>query len=358
MTKLLPLLPQTTENTMVLLVETLESTLKVGGATMQSDSCTALIAAVLATWFEKPEGASSRSSSTVLTFQDPMLGSAVCELFQAFAGIATPVVEQNLLHVTLPALARTMTEIRTDPYSSRASAAVDIIDNIFDGRPLPLGEGMFAVVGDVLFEVLASSDDRDLLQSGLHIITTVVRKEQDQILSWFVLVLFPRQALTRRRDTNGRSGLELILALVARLLEPSESESGGLFVGDLVIQLIRKAGPHLGPVLPDLLKAFVVRLATAQTASFSQVSPAHLFWRELTTSTELDLAVCVPRTHPGGHRAGSARRDRCPRRGARRGRSIWPRGAADDVVRECGCVPRILEPQGQVGLSSSARAPD
>lgn len=37
------------------------------------------------------------------------------------------------------------------------------------------------------------------------------------------------------------------------------------------MHLIRKAGSALGPVLPDLLKAFVLRLATAQTASFSQV---------------------------------------------------------------------------------------
>jgi hypothetical protein len=39
----------------------------------------------------------------------------------------------------------------------------------------------------------------------------------------------------------------------------------------LVIHLIRKAGSALGPVMPELLKAFVTRLATAQTASFSQV---------------------------------------------------------------------------------------
>ena len=69
-----------------------------------------------------------------------------------------------------------------------------------------------------------------------------------------------------------------MLSLVAKLLEPSESESGGLFVGDLVIHLIRKAGSQLGPVLPDLLKAFVTRLATAETASFSQVKYFLLVW--------------------------------------------------------------------------------
>ena len=74
-----------------------------------------------------------------------------------------------------------------------------------------------------------------------------------------------------RRNANGTSGLELVLAQVAHLLQPGASESGGLFVGDLVLHLIRTASASLGPVLPDLLKAFVTRLATAETASFSQV---------------------------------------------------------------------------------------
>lgn len=75
-----------------------------------------------------------------------------------------------------------------------------------------------------------------------------------------------------RRSAAGQSGLELVLGQVAKQLEPSDSEAGGLFVGDLVIHLLRKAGPAVGPVLPDLLKAIVNRLSTAQTAMFTQVS--------------------------------------------------------------------------------------
>jgi len=83
-----------------------------------------------------------------------------------------------------------------------------------------------------------------------------------------------------RRSEQGQAGLELVLAQVAKLLEPSQSEAGGLFVGDLVIHLIRKAGGALGPVLPQLLEAFVNRLTTAKTASFSQVSPSGLLPHE------------------------------------------------------------------------------
>lgn len=74
-----------------------------------------------------------------------------------------------------------------------------------------------------------------------------------------------------RRDASGRSGIDNILGLLARLLAPSFSESGGLFVGDLVIHLLRKAGSSIEAVLPELLRALVVRLTTSQTPSFKQV---------------------------------------------------------------------------------------
>ena len=60
------------------------------------------------------------------------------------------------------------------------------------------------------------------------------------------------------------------MRILARTLDPSQPESGGLFVGDLIIQLLRRAATSVLPILPHLLKALATRLATAETASFSQ----------------------------------------------------------------------------------------
>lgn len=54
------------------------------------------------------------------------------------------------------------------------------------------------------------------------------------------------------------------------MLDPSRSESGGLFVGDLLLHVFRRAGTQILPILPQLLQALVVRLSTAVTATFSQ----------------------------------------------------------------------------------------
>ncbi|KAL8280102.1 hypothetical protein RQP46_007432 [Phenoliferia psychrophenolica] len=267
--RLMPLLPQTTENTLVLIVETCEATLKVAGTTLDSQTCSDVITTVLNLWLANPG--------------DPMMGNAVCELFSTLSSISSPSVQSILLSSALPLLSSVLSEIHADPFSPRAAAALEIVDNVFDGQPSPLGSGFFGAVAGVLFEVLAVTEDRAIVQSGLHVITTVVRKDVEQLLSW--------------RNAQGASGLELVLAQVAHLLQPGASESGGLFVGDLVLHLIRTASPSLGPVLPDLLKAFVTRLATAETASFSQslILPfAYLAHTQADTVLSLLEGISVP----------------------------------------------------------------
>ena len=75
-----------------------------------------------------------------------------------------------------------------------------------------------------------------------------------------------------RHDQSGSSGIHQIFSLLARFLSPTFSESGGVFVGELIMHLFRKAGGAIGPVLPDLLRAIVERLAVAKLQSFITVS--------------------------------------------------------------------------------------
>ena len=115
-----------------------------------------------------------------------MMGNAVCELFSSLSSIQTPAVQSVVLSEALPTLATVLAEIRADPFSPRAAAALEIVDNIFDGQPSPLGETFFGAVAGVLFETLAVTEDRAIIQSGLHVITTVVRKDVDQLLNWCI----------------------------------------------------------------------------------------------------------------------------------------------------------------------------
>lgn len=94
-------------------------------------------------------------------------------------------------------------------------------------------------------------------QNGVSCLTVIIRKDTQQVLAW--------------TDPNtNQSGLASILSFVARILQ-SQEESGGLFIGDLIIHLMRKAGEAVLPVLPELLQAMLLRMKTAKTATFVQV---------------------------------------------------------------------------------------
>lgn len=120
-----------------------------------------------------------------------MLGAAISELFESLSSIPSAPVQQVILQEALPTLSNLMLEVRTDPFSSRAAAAVDLVDNIFDGWSVPLAPGVFHGVAPAIFEVLATTEDRDLVQSGLHVLTTVVRKDVAQLLTWSVGICSP-----------------------------------------------------------------------------------------------------------------------------------------------------------------------
>lgn len=89
------------------------------------------------------------------------------------------------------------------------------------------------------------------------LLTLVVRKDASQILSW--------------TDGQNQTGLTNVLSVIGRVLTPSEHDTGGLVVGDLIIHLLRNSGDSIVPSLPDLIRALVNRMTTAKTVTLSQV---------------------------------------------------------------------------------------
>lgn len=120
---------------------------------------------------------------------DPLLGSTIADVFASLSASPSPVVQSVLLNEALPALASTMTELRTDPSSIRAASALEITNSIFSRFPSPLPAGAYERVAEILFEVLGATDDRDIIQTGLDVVTTVIRKDVDQLLNWSVVSL-------------------------------------------------------------------------------------------------------------------------------------------------------------------------
>ncbi|THH14476.1 hypothetical protein EW146_g5852 [Bondarzewia mesenterica] len=257
-----PFLLQTTDDTLSLVLETLSVVVEINnGDWLNVKLGNDLIYALLEVWSKNLKGAvdpalqrkkSSRSLNVVI---DPILLSMLSDIVTSIVSSSNSGVYQAAVRQALPRLGAAIG--LSDPKQFWiASSAIELVSALVQGAPeTGLGEGFFAAVADNLFNCLKTAEDRDTLQNGISLITLVIRKDVDQLLTW--------------SDANRQSGLGNVLTVIAKMLQ-SQDESGGLVIGDLIIHLLRKAGDAVLPVLPDLLEAMLGRMRTAKTASFLQ----------------------------------------------------------------------------------------
>ncbi|KAL3895547.1 MAG: hypothetical protein SGCHY_004636 [Lobulomycetales sp.] len=112
----------------------------------------------------------------------------------------------------------------------------------------------------VLFDSLVVPFDHISLMTpnGQEFLANLISRDFPSLISW------------NDPADSSKSGLDYIIQLVAKMLEPSMAENGAIFIGELITKLITCSGGALTPVLPDLLKAVALRLDTAKNASFIQ----------------------------------------------------------------------------------------
>ncbi|KAI9510750.1 ARM repeat-containing protein [Russula earlei] len=229
-----PFLLETSEDTLSLVLETVSVLSAVAkGSWFTTDLAIALTAALLDIW---PKN-----------MKDPIFLSLLNDILISTVSSKTSGVYEATVKHALPRLTAAIgSSEANEPWV--ASSALDLAGSLSRGAPeIGLGDGFFATIAPTL--------DRDVLQNGVLFLTLVVRKDVGQLLSW--------------THTDGQTGLVHVLTVIARLLQ-NQDESGGLVIGDLIIHLFRRAGESVLPVLPDLLQAMLVRMQTAQTATFLQ----------------------------------------------------------------------------------------
>ncbi|KAI0281277.1 ARM repeat-containing protein [Russula aff. rugulosa BPL654] len=237
-----PFLLETSEDTLSLVLETISVLCGVGkGSWFTLDLAVALTTALLDVW---PKN-----------MKDPIFMSLLNDILLSIASSKTSGVYEATVKQALPRLTASIGNYNANE-SWAASSALELTGSLTRAAPeTGLGEGFFAAVAPTVFDCLRVAEDRDVLQNGVLLLTLVVRKDVGQLLTW--------------THADGQSGLVHVLTVIARLLQ-GQDESGGLVIGDLIIHLFRRAGESVLPVLPDLLQAMLVRMQTAQTASFLQ----------------------------------------------------------------------------------------
>ena len=81
-----------------------------------------------------------------------------------------------------------------------------------------------------------------------------------------------------------RPGLDIVMDIIAKLLEPDQPESGSYYIGELIHKLLQKGGHMIAPIVPSLLQAVIRSVHRAKTATFTQTLVlvfAHLMHHQL-----------------------------------------------------------------------------
>lgn len=258
--KLGPLLTQASENTLILIIETVQAVV-VEETESGEATTTALVEPAII-------GEIVRAALQVWApnARDIILLSVVSDLLESLAGSKQPGVPQVIVQQSLPFLAAAIgsslphqsnSSTEGEP-SAVAETAVELAKSVLDGANAAALRGAVNVLWPNLFKVLSTSQDRDVLQNGIECLTVLVKKCTQELVDW-------------KEPQSQTASIDLMLQIISKLLVPTnDSESGGLAVGDLVVALLRKAGDRIAHVLPELLNAMVQRVATAQTATFTQ----------------------------------------------------------------------------------------
>ncbi|OAA52723.1 Armadillo-type fold protein [Beauveria brongniartii RCEF 3172] len=163
----------------------------------------------------------------------------------------------RLSAIVIPTLTAALNVGDVTADSPLVSIATELLAVVTENAPSPLPAGFVAATLPKLSTSLMQSNEGDILRSGSRTVKFLLAHDHQQVLSW--------------HDASGRSGIEVCLHIVDRLLGPTIEDNSASEVGGLAAELVEKAGhERLGPYLPQLLQAVANRLAVAEAAAMIQ----------------------------------------------------------------------------------------
>ncbi|KAI2777112.1 ARM repeat-containing protein [Daldinia loculata] len=182
----------------------------------------------------------------------------ICEEFEDIVKtMPDPALYQALCQKVLPTLngAFNVADITSD--NPLITFATELMAALTQYASEPLPPGFVAATLPKLSRLLMESNEGDILRPGAESVKYLLAHDHEQVLNY--------------HDENNRSGLEVCLHIIDRLLGPSIEDNAASEVGGLAAELVEKAGhERLGPFLPQLLQAVANRLASAEAAGFIQ----------------------------------------------------------------------------------------
>ncbi|KAF2216882.1 hypothetical protein CERZMDRAFT_55561 [Cercospora zeae-maydis SCOH1-5] len=197
------------------------------------------------------------ASKGAANFQIALLVTETFEDIAETIAEAGPEAYAQLAQKVLPSLMGAFDVATLTEENALANLAAELLSVMADHGSRPLPQGFVNSVMPRLNRLLLGSHDDELLKSATAAVRHMLRHDPDQVFNF--------------SDQDGKGGLETVLVIIDRLLNPAVDDHGAAEVGGLAAEVVEKAGSEkLGPYLTQLLQAVAVRLGTATQAQFIQ----------------------------------------------------------------------------------------
>ncbi|CAN3375000.1 hypothetical protein DIURU_000222 [Diutina rugosa] len=173
---------------------------------------------------------------------------ALIELLQSTPQSAYLQVASTALPIIIGTIANT-----TQEYTPELYISLELLGVLFGDYPATQNfpKQVFEETFPIISKVIMASDDNQILQSGAEVLNKLIERASDYVVGY--------------QDSNGKSGLEIILELSARLLSPQLDDSAAMYTGLVILSLVEKFQSYLNTdYLVKILDATVQRLVIAK----------------------------------------------------------------------------------------------
>uniref|UniRef100_A0A0E0HNZ0 Importin N-terminal domain-containing protein n=1 Tax=Oryza nivara TaxID=4536 RepID=A0A0E0HNZ0_ORYNI len=230
LSSLVDLLGKASDETLHLVLETLQSAIKSCGE--QSTLIEPVISPViLDVWAQH--------------IADPFISIDAVEVLEAIKN--APGCLEPLVSRILPTIGSILEKPKIQQ-NGLAAGSLDLLTMILKNAPTTVVKAIFDTCFTSIIQIVLESDDHGEMQNATECLAAFISGGRQELLLW--------------GGGQGRT-LKMLLDAASRLLDPALESSVSLFVGSYILQLIIHLPSHLSPHFPELIAAIVRRMQSS-----------------------------------------------------------------------------------------------
>ncbi|XP_049404000.1 uncharacterized protein LOC125867514 [Solanum stenotomum] len=177
---------------------------------------------------------------------DPFVSIDALEVLEAIKnapGCIHPVVSR-----VLPYIGPILNNPQQQP-EGLVAASLDLVTMLLKSAPTDIVKAVYEVSFDPVVRIVLQSDDHSEMQNATQCLAALISVGKEELLGW---------------DGDNAFAMRSLLDVASRLLDPDLESSGALFVGSYILQLILHLPSQMAQHIRDLVAALLRRMQSCK----------------------------------------------------------------------------------------------